>query len=303
MHLEPVDPLDLYVAQPIPWSLYDGNGRRLLEQGAEIESEQQMRALLATGLFRESATPPKPAEPAVTAATAKPVAAPAAESHTEEKALDETRLATGDSLQLQAQYDDGHSRFVVTLIGYLKSKGIVVTAPMRDGKLLLMREGQSFVARMFSGKSAYAFPATIIKVTNVPYPHLHLSYPPRVQAVMVRRDARAKVRVIAAVHSRNIPSAAAILSDLSTGGCSLLVDNPLGLKSEEIVVKFKVPVGELEQLLTLKGVIRGVQVDTPSDKGRSKFAHGIQFVELAAADQVTLTAFVYQKLIEDELKF
>jgi len=300
MYFEPVDPLDLYVAQPIPWAVYDDNGTLLLAEGAEIESETQMRALLVRGLFRESTTPPKPA---ARATTVKPAAPPPAESHTEEKALDETRLATGDSLQLQAQYDDGHSRFVVTLIGYLKGKGIVVTAPMRDNKLLMMREGQSFVARMFSGKSAYAFPATIIKVTNVPYPHLHLSYPSRVQAVMVRRDARAKVRVIAAAHSKSIPSAAAILSDLSTGGCSLLVDNPLGLKSEEIVVKFKVPVGDLEQLLTLKGVIRGVQVDTPNDKGHAKFAHGIQFVELAAADQVTLTAFVYQKLIEDELKF
>lgn len=301
MYFEPVDPLDLYVAQPIPWALYDSNGKLLLGAGAEIASEQQMRALLAGGLFRETATPPKAVEPPP---AAKPAAKPAAaESQTEEKALEDTRLAAGDSLQLQAQYDEGHSRFIVTLIGYLKGKGIIVTAPLREGKVLLMREGQSFIARMFSGKSAYAFPATIIKVANVPYPHLHLSYPQRVQAVMVRRDARAKVRVIAAVQSRTVSAAAAILSDLSTGGCSLLVDRQLGLKSEEIVIKFKVPVGELEQLLTLKGIIRGLQMDAPNDKGQSKYVHGIQFMELAATDQVTLTAFVYQKLIEDELKF
>lgn len=298
MYFQPVDPLDLYVAQPVPWAVYDGSGTLLLTAGAQIESEQQMRALLARGLFRESATPPQAAAPARPAAPRA-----AAEPHTEEKALEETRLAAGDTLQLQAQYGEGQGRFVVTLIGYLKGKGIIVTAPMRDGKVLLMREGQSFVVRMFSGKSAYAFPAAIIKVTNVPYPHLHLSYPARVQAVMVRRDARAKVRVIAAVHSRNNPSAAAILSDLSTGGCSLLTDHQLGLKSEEIVIKFKVPVGDLEQLLTVKGIIRGVQMDIPDDKDRHKFAHGIQFAELAPADQVTLTAFVYQKLIEDELKF
>jgi c-di-GMP-binding flagellar brake protein YcgR len=136
----------------------------------------------------------------------------------------------------------------------------------------------------------------------VPYPHLHLSYPAEVEAVMVRRDARVKVRVIAAVQSRSTPSAAAILSDLSTGGCSLLADNQLGQKSDEIVVKFKAPINGIEQLLTLKGVVRGIQLDCALDDGRSRFAHGVQFIDHAPADQVALTAFVYQKLIEDELK-
>ncbi|WP_172642449.1 flagellar brake protein [Azoarcus sp. KH32C] len=285
----------------MPWAVYDRDGKLVLDKGGEFESEQQIRTLLARGLYREAAAPPR--QPAPASPPPAPAPQPAAsEQRTERKLLDETRLAVGDTIQLQAQFDGGNMRLAVSLIGYLKGKSIIVTAPMRDGKFLMMREGQSFIARMFSGKNAYAFPATIIKVTNVPYPHLHLSYPAEVEAVMVRRDARVKVRVIAAVQSRNSPSAAAILSDLSTGGCSLLAENQLGQKSDEIVVKFKAPISGIEQLLTLKGIVRGIQLDNAPVDGRSRFTHGVQFVDHAPGDQVALTAFVYQKLIEDELK-
>ena len=295
MHFVPIDPLDLYVAQPVPWPLFDRDGRQVIAQGGEIASEQQMRSLLAQGLYRASNEPP----PAPVRSEAPPP--PKAEPRTEYRTLDETRLAVGDTLQLQAQAESAQSRFQVALVGYLKNKGIIVTAPMRDGKLLLVREGQAFVARMFSGKSAYAFPTATLKVTNVPYPHLHLSYPARVEAVMVRRDARVTLRLICAVQSRQTPSAAALLTDLSNGGCSLQADNQLAQKGEDILIKFKTVIGGVEQLLTLRGIVRAVQfVEQPG--GRNGIQHGVQFAELAPAEQVTLTAFVYQKLIEDELK-
>lgn len=298
MHFTPVDPLDLYVAQPVPWALFDRDGRQVIAEGAAIESEQQMRNLLAQGLYRATATPPAPAtEPAAPtkAAAARP------EPRTEYCTLDETRLAVGDTLQLQAQMDGAQSRFQVTLIGYLKGKGIIVSAPMRDGKLLLVREGQNFVARMFSGKNAYAFPTTTLKVTNVPYPHLHLSYPARVEAVLVRRDARVALRVICAVQSPQTPSAAALLTDLSNGGCSLQAEHQLAHKGEDIIIKFKAAIGGVEQLLTLRGVVRAVQFAEQAG-ARSAMQHGVQFADLAPAEQVALTAFVYQKLIEDELR-
>lgn len=307
MHLAPVDPLDLYVALPLPWPLYDSTGRLLLAEGAEIQSEQQMRDLLSRGLFRQSDTPPaaqagpEPA-PAQSAAASPAKRQAAGELPVEQKPLESTRITTGDTLQLQTQFGEGQARHIVTLIGYLKGKSLVVTAPERDGRVLLIREGQCFIARIFSGKSAYAFSSTVIKFTSVPYPHLHLSYPAYVEAVTVRRDARANVRLIAAVQTRHIPAGAAIVSDISTGGCSLLADSQMGLKDERIVIKVKVPVGTLEQVLALKGIIRAVQVEPLNGSGRTSFTHGIQFVDMPQPDQVALTAFVYQKLIEDELK-
>lgn len=298
MHFTPVDPLDLYVAQPVPWALFDRDGRQVIAEGGEIESEQQMRSLLAQGLYRATAAPPPSQQRAPEPAKPAPARS---EPRTEYRTLDETRLAVGDTLQLQPHADGPPSRLQVTLIGYFKGKGIIVSAPMREGKLLLVRDGQTFVARMFSGKSAYAFPTTTLKVTNVPYPHLHLSYPSRVEAVMVRRDARVSLRLICAVQSRQSPSAAALLTDLSNGGCSLQADNQLAQKGEDILIKFKAVIGGVEQVLTLHGIVRAVQfVEQPG--GRNGIQHGVQFTELAPPEQVALTAFVYQKLIEDELK-
>lgn len=297
MHFVPVDPLDLYVAQPVPWPLYDREGQQVLDEGQAIDSEQQMRTLLAHGLYRASETPP----PAPVRAEPAPAPKQKPEQQSEYRSLDETRLAVGDALQLQPQSDGPQTRLQVTLVGYLKGKGIIVTAPIRDGKLLLVREGQTFVARMFSGKNAYAFPTSTLKVTNVPYPHLHLAYPARVESVMVRRDARVSLRLICAVQSRHIPSAAALLTDLSNGGCSLQAEHQLAPKGEDIVIKFKAVIGGVEQVLSLRGIVRAASV-AEQPGGRTSIQHGVQFAELAPTEQVALTAFVYQKLIEDELK-
>lgn len=296
MPFAPVSPLDLSVGQPMPWALYDKNEKLLLAQGALIDSDEQIEAMMANGLFREVDAPPE----ATATAAARPASPPQGESQQEEKLLEETKLAIGDPMQLQAQYDGAQARFTVKLIGYLKGKSLIVTSPTRDGSTLLMREGQSFIVRMFSGKSAYAFATSIFKVANVPYPHLHLTYPRSVKGVVVRRGgARAKVRLIAAVRNSAGTSQAGILSDLSTGGGSLLCDAPLGAKDARIIVKFKVTVAGSEQLLQIPGIVRNIQPDHSSDKGPPKVMHGVQFVDVPPEDNVVLTAFVYQKLLED----
>ncbi|MDP1924970.1 MAG: flagellar brake protein, partial [Thiobacillus sp.] len=91
--------------------------------------------------------------------------------------LDQIKLAIGDAIQLQFQSDVEPSRSFVTLIGYLEGQSVVVTTPIINGSMMLVREGQDFVVRLFSGKSAYAFTTSAKRVTNTPYPHLHLAYP------------------------------------------------------------------------------------------------------------------------------
>lgn len=292
--MEPVKQGELQIGQPVPWALYDQDKRLLLAKGALLETESQLEQLSKRGLFRKL---PLRASADAPAGPSGPAARDAVQD--ELRPLDEFKLAIGDALQLQPQAGDGQVRYYVKLIGYLKGKGLIVTTPTQDGKILLMREGQSFVVRMFSGRSVYAFSASIIKVANVPYPHLHLSYPAQVRGLVVRHGARARVSLIAAVQDAQGAASAATLGNLSTGGCSLATKAPIGGKGTRIAIKFRVVVGDAERYLNLEGVIRNSHDELSDDGATLRLVHGIQFIDLAPADHLVLTAYVYQKLFDD----
>jgi hypothetical protein len=223
----------------------------------------------------------------------------AAATREEERALEEIKLAIGDALHLQSQSEGSSAtRYTVKLIGYLRGKGLIVTTPTQDGKFLLMREGQAFVVRLFSGKSAFAFPATIFKVANVPYPHLHLTWPGRVKGLIVRSGARARVNLIAAITDARGNQRSGLIENLSTGGCSLGSKDVCGRTDDHIQVSFRANLNEIEQVFQLDGVVRSVQQDVEHSDGASH-QHGVQFVDMAQQDQLALTAFVYHKLFEE----
>jgi c-di-GMP-binding flagellar brake protein YcgR len=290
MPFEPVQENELQVGQPVPWNLFDAHNNLLFARGMAIETESQLTQLLLRGLFRKRHSSAPNAGEQGKGATGAP--------REQLKQLDEIGLVIGDTLHLQSQSGSAMVRYGVKLIGFARGKGVIVTTPTQDGKVLLMREGLSFVVRVFSGKSVYAFSTSILKVANVPYPHLHLIYPNEVKGLIVRRGARAKVKLIAAVHDAVGRSAAANVEDLSTGGCSLNAKAPLGTKGDRLQIKFRVNINDVEQYLVLEGIVCSIQWDAPSNGEAAQARHGIQFAAVAANVQVALTAFVYHALFE-----
>jgi len=280
---------EVEIGQPVPWALYDDRKQLLLARGVVVETETQKRALMERGLFRKlqisetklntESGGDKPSESSF--------------------AFDDVRLDIGDTLQLQSQGDTAQSRYYVKLIGYLKGKSIIVSTPSVDGKVLLMREGQAFVVRMFSGKSVYAFGTTIYKVANVPFPHLHLSYPNQVRGLVVRRGARARVNLICAVTGSDGRAHAASLVDLSTGGAMLTAKTPVGKKDDSISIKFRVTVSDVEEYLTVPAVLRSVHATAVAEGEVPQVTHGVQFGDIPYSEQVVLSAFVYRALFEE----
>lgn len=213
--------------------------------------------------------------------------------------LEETRLQIGDLVNLQALANDDAQRYSVKLIGMSKGRSVLVTTPMVDGRYLLLKEGQGFVLRAFSGKNAYAFATQILKSVNTPYPYLHLSYPREVKSLTVRKGSRANVRLICAVTGADNPavSAAGQIVNISAGGALLVFREPFGEKGMNLIVKFKVLVNGIEAVLDLKAVVRALHQDHSAD---SELPHrvGVQFADVSAEDSIPLLAYVYQELLE-----
>ena len=162
-----------------------------------------------------------------------------------------------------------------------------------------MKEGQGFILRGFSGKSAYAFATQILKSMNTPYPYLHLSYPRAIKSLVVRKGSRADVNVICAVVDADDPknTAAGSIINISAGGALLVFRDAYGTIGQTLIVKFKTMINGIEALIELKSVVRAVNVDHSAD---SALPHriGIQFADIAPQDSIPLLAFVYQALLE-----
>jgi len=219
--------------------------------------------------------------------------------------LDEARLQIGDSLQLQPLGDTTAPRHYVKLIGFARQGSVLVSTPKVDGAYIFVRDGQNYVVRAFSGKNAYAFSTSVVRSVAVPYPYLHLTYPRDVRALVVRRGARAKVNLIASARrldgsgQETGEAAAASIRNVSISGALIASPHPLGLKDEQIRLSFKISLADIVSLVTLDAVIRVVNPGG-EDLGPGMIGYGLEFVGGEAQDRITLTAFVYQKLLEQE---
>jgi c-di-GMP-binding flagellar brake protein YcgR len=211
-------------------------------------------------------------------------------------AFDEIKLGIGDTFQIQAQAENSENRYYVKLIGYLKGRSVLVTAPELEGNICYVKEGQAFVVRFFSGKNAYAFTASVIRASTIPYPHLHLSYPPQVRGLVVRSGERVNVKLICTVavpEDTNTVAVPGLLTNISVGGGLLSCKKKLGKKNNLLVVKFRVFIGEIEFFMTIDATICSV---LPGEDGEA--LHGLRFAGLPNDMAIALTAYVYQRLAE-----
>jgi c-di-GMP-binding flagellar brake protein YcgR len=215
-----------------------------------------------------------------------------------ETTLDEIGLRIGESWQLQPVSDFDQTRYYVTLIGYLRGVSVIVTTPNMDGKAMLIREGQPYIVRAFSGKSAYAFKTTVLRATGFPVPYLHLDYPERVSGIVVRSAERVDVNIVASisVKSSDGDKSAALIRNISKAGVSLETRSAIGGTGTGIVMAFKLEVDGHEHILSVSGVIRAQRPAVR--QGASMIEYGVQIVDLDPVDRLVLTAFVSNHLAQ-----
>ena len=159
--LIPLSKSEFAVGKVTQRSIYDRHGKLLLATGATIETLNQLNNLFEQGyvqknqwdelMVKPKPPPPRPVE--------EPEPPPSKDTTSQ---MDDVRWYVGETLHMQA-LNENDSRFVVKLIGYIKGKSVLVTAPVVDGKYMMIRDNQTFVVRAFQGKKAFAFTVTALK--------------------------------------------------------------------------------------------------------------------------------------------
>lgn len=209
-------------------------------------------------------------------------------------------LQTGDRIQLQFAQNLENLRVKVNLLGFLAGGSLIVTAPESKGKLLMMREGQSLVARIFVGERIVAFNTQVLRVCTRPYHYLHLSYPEQPKQVVVRTSRR--VALSLPVEVKRVGAAAwaeALLLDLSVGGGLLASDVELGAVNDRLEVSAIVPLeGMSPQGCTLSGLVRNSYEDASEIDHR--FRCGLEFQDVSAQAALVLRALIYEQVLANE---
>lgn len=282
----PVKHQDFEIGKPLRWDVYDTHGRLVLARGTVLASEKEMAEILKRRHVRELdlrlEVPGDDKE--------------SAESRREVRILlDETRIQPGEAMQIQSSLDS--TRFPVRLIGYHKGKSIIVTNPVQDGSPIYLKEGQAFIARIFSGKYVFAFPCSILGSAIKPYPYLHLSYPVDVVGVNIRKAERVRLRVIAAFDTDDDRRGAGVIVDLSNGGAYLLSKSPDLAIGCHLTLKFKIDIAGTEYVLDLVGVVRSSRPNDEEPTLGNGF--GIQFSHVSPEDNLVLASFIFQQIADN----
>jgi c-di-GMP-binding flagellar brake protein YcgR len=211
-------------------------------------------------------------------------------------------LQVGDVLQLQfAPPSDIQDRYATTLIGLLPGQSLIITAPRKQGKTIMVREGQAFTVRMLQGSNIFGFVARVLKVSAKPFPYLHLAYPDDVETVVVRNAPRVSTEIHATVSKPlegDTTEQAVIIADISNTGARVMHSEKLGEVGTVIQVTHPVLVCGGEDTLKAMGVIRNVR-DMKQEKGDPVFVHGIEFRGLTRFQELLLCAYVLSGIAKE----
>lgn len=278
---------DLRLGVPLPWRICDLDGSELMPQGALIQTEEQLQALLARNPQR--------------ALLETPSAAANAAKHEGHFSFADMKLKVGDKIQLQPPASVGKERYIVRLIGYVDNVDLLVTTPMLNGRRISLLENDQLVARFFSSEKIFGFSSTVERICKLPYDYLHLSFPTEIQGSIIRKSPRVRINIGTSV---SMPEASddeqtALIVNLSAEGAFIRTRQPLCQKGQAVRLSFQADLHDVSNPLVLNGIVRNTVGEEGKDgEGTTTFDHGIQFQDLAPNDRVILRSLIYQQMIE-----
>jgi c-di-GMP-binding flagellar brake protein YcgR len=303
-----VAPGEIELGGRLMCNLYNGDRQIVRVSGQTVTSQSDLDGMYAKGLYRfENEHVHKRADTKTTDGPSKfrrgaggkridpSRLKPVQPKKITDVPLDKTKVRIGSVLQLQPKGPDA-LKYTVTLIGYLRGQGVCVTPPSMNGEFVMIREWDGFTARFFSGKDAFAFDSSAMKQTMVPYPMLHLTYPRIVRIHQIRQKPRLQLELIAVAQASERGLLVSLrVSDLSTGGASLLTPTNLGEVGEQFKLTFKVLVEGIEVLMELVCQIRNV---IPPSGENKNYNFGVSFHDVDPDMLIALSAYVCNMMLE-----
>jgi hypothetical protein len=281
---------DFKIDQPIPWDLFDLEHKLLIEQGYVIKTEDEINKLVEKPVFFRNQKNQSTYDRANKDKLAK-------------FNFGDMQLKAGDKLHLKLQSSTKISCglknggfCIVTLIGYVPNKTLIVTMPIIDqlvGQPFL--EDDQILVRLFSGRNAYSFTVFVEYIAKQPFKYLHLSFPKNIYGQMIRKSQRIKSKIEATV---NGISDHIIITNLSITGAKITLKNDLEvILGKTIELSFELEFEEKSVPMLLHSVIKSFNIET--NNAEFLFIYGIEFNNLQSEQIFVLRSFIQQEILKD----
>ena len=300
MSLVPLREQDVAIGAALPWPVFDEERNLLMPAGATLESPEHLQVLLGCRPVREDSSETEP---------------PAGNAQIEGRAgsgfnlrdrfrFEEIGLSVGDLLHMGSPAATGRDSYSVQLLGYLQDKGLMITVPSNKTGPMRLNVGDEVRLRAFSNQRAYQFSCSVKMLCRMPFPYVHLTFPPEVHGVRVRNTPRVRVRIIASAgnNSANAGGAAVfcLISNLSEGGAMIESPAVLGASGDSLQLSFQVHFEDTSVRVSTSALIRSVmpaEAGEPADKDAAMNRYGLQFSELSPGERMNLRAFLYRTML------
>lgn len=219
-------------------------------------------------------------------------------------------LGIGDAIQLQDVSETSRAsnqRYFAKLIGFLNKAGIIVTHPHKDGTWLPLADGKSLLVRGFSGRKTYEFEAQVISANTMPYPHLHLSFPKKIECLTMRAALRIHPKSLSGwieqeqVHTdTGVIKVPMLIVDLSTSGARVHARRKFGGIGDQVNIMLHLPLDEEDHVFAVTAVIRKSYVDMLPEvtNGGEVTTYGLEFIQPEGDVRMALQSYIYKTMAE-----
>lgn len=195
----------------------------------------------------------------------------------------------------------GGRRWDVRLVGLVNRTRFLVSHPTDDGKLVFVKEGDSFDVGNFDGAVMSGFESTVLRVLLGEATGLEMSLPALElrRREVIRRARRARVLLPCSVRYGTEANSlrAGFTSDLSEQGAQVAIENALPPSVTEVDLSLRLNVLGTPVTLQLRSTIRSATQDPRAEMPATLL--GLQFQPYEHALQLAVSQFVGERLLAD----
>lgn len=207
------------------------------------------------------------------------------------------RIKVGDQLSLEPPSQIAGGRANVMVLGWFEGKSLIVTAPQSNAGRLVLEQGEVVLIRAFTGRSAFAFRVTVEKTAQLPYHHLHLSFPEKAEGVDVRSSPRCRLLLSAVITGDGAAARQGTILNLGTAGALIETTTPLGEAASTIQIAFSFELHGVPVSLDLRAKLRGKKSAAGTNAAHC-YQYGVEFSNLQPNDRLMLGSLVWYEMYE-----
>jgi c-di-GMP-binding flagellar brake protein YcgR len=292
MSLQDLATDEIPVGSPLPWAVYDRDGRLLFDRGQVVPSRQVLDGHAGGGLL---------ADLDASVEALKTMDGQAEPAEPDERPTAELFPPAGvkpqiwDRVQIRLPDGDGKKVLYSHLVGYVRGTTILLTLPREGEHWVSVQEGATVEVRNLTGNHIYVFRSEVLRVSLDGVPYMHLRYPAKVMRQQLRRAPWAKTSLAVAITAADGHRADGHITNLSSSGAHLAAHSRLGKAGDALRLAFRAECGESAAELELEAVIRR----EGGEEGLLEY--GVEFRGVSEDEALWLKCMVYERIAEGYL--